>query len=207
MKIKEDYFTKILEKFIPKLTNAFKMEYELGGKIGLQIAIDTGIDIKNKGQLNLSSKDEETLINNIVMLIRGANKDISQKINLAVNDNIVNRGSNSQLKKTLSNILSRDDETYRNRFRTIARTESTRVLNLSAKNTAVSLGATGKYLNNPLDKKTGEDSKISQTKYGGPDKAIPLDEPFRYTYNGKVREFMLPPDRPNDRSIALYTFQ
>ena len=30
-----------------------------------------------------------------------------------------------------------------------------------------------------------------------------IDEPFIYTWKGKRREFMSPPDRPNDRSILV----
>lgn len=31
----------------------------------------------------------------------------------------------------------------------------------------------------------------------------PVDEPFNYTWNGKDRIFMTPPDRPNDRNILI----
>ena len=57
-----------------------------------------------------------------------------------------------------------------------------------------------------MDNKTGEDSKVSQRKYGKPEQAIPIDEPFKYNYGGKEYVFMLPPDRPRDRSFVLYTF-
>lgn len=56
-----------------------------------------------------------------------------------------------------------------------------------------------KTLYHPMDKRTGEDSKwLNQNNL-----IVPVDEPFKYTWNGKVREYMAPPDRPNDRSILI----
>ena len=56
-----------------------------------------------------------------------------------------------------------------------------------------------KTLYHPMDKRTGEDSKWLNKN----NLIIPVDEPFKYTWNGQVREYMAPPDRPNDRSILI----
>jgi hypothetical protein len=56
-----------------------------------------------------------------------------------------------------------------------------------------------KTLIHPMDARTGEDSKFA-------DKlklVVDIDEPFSYNWDGKVRTFMVPPDRPNDRSILV----
>ena len=56
-----------------------------------------------------------------------------------------------------------------------------------------------KTLYHPMDKRTGEDSKwLNENNL-----IVPVDEPFKYTWKGVVREYMAPPDRPNDRSILI----
>jgi hypothetical protein len=56
-----------------------------------------------------------------------------------------------------------------------------------------------KTLYHPMDKRTGKDSKWLNKN----NLIVPVDEPFKYTWNGQVREYMAPPDRPNDRSILI----
>jgi len=56
-----------------------------------------------------------------------------------------------------------------------------------------------KSLMHPIDDRTGEDSK----KLAKENPIVDMDKPFRFTFKGKVREFMFPPDRPNDRSILV----
>ena len=56
-----------------------------------------------------------------------------------------------------------------------------------------------KALFHPMDSRTGKDSKYAASK----DLVADLDKPFRYKWNGEWREFMNPPDRPNDRSILI----
>jgi hypothetical protein len=56
-----------------------------------------------------------------------------------------------------------------------------------------------KTLIHPMDSRTGEDSKILARR----NPIIPIDQPFKYTFKGKTRIFMAPPDRPNDRAILV----
>lgn len=56
-----------------------------------------------------------------------------------------------------------------------------------------------KTLIHPMDSRTGNDSKYVAKL----DLIVPLDKPFRYKWHGKLREYMSPPDRPNDRSILV----
>jgi hypothetical protein len=65
-----------------------------------------------------------------------------------------------------------------------------------------------KTLYHPIDSRTGDDSKQAEAKK----LIVNIDEPFRYTYSRKradgsvvkeFREFMTPPDRPNDRAILI----
>lgn len=59
-----------------------------------------------------------------------------------------------------------------------------------------------KTLYHPIDSRTGKDSLYAAQR----NLVVRVDEPFRYEWppgSGKVREFMAPPDRPNDRSILI----
>ena len=56
-----------------------------------------------------------------------------------------------------------------------------------------------KSLMHPLDARTGQDSKI----LAAANPVVDIDQPFRFTFKGKERIFMFPPDRPNDRSILV----
>lgn len=56
-----------------------------------------------------------------------------------------------------------------------------------------------KTLMHPMDSRTGQDSKaLAQDN-----PIIPIDEPFKFKWHGKVRIFQSPPDRPNDRSVLV----
>jgi hypothetical protein len=56
-----------------------------------------------------------------------------------------------------------------------------------------------KTLMHPMDQRTGKDS-IYAAQLG---LVADIDEPFEYEWRGKLRVFMAPPDRPNDRAILV----
>ncbi len=56
-----------------------------------------------------------------------------------------------------------------------------------------------KTLIHPMDLRTGADSQYAASLHLVAD----IDEPFRYRWKGVEREFMAPPDRPNDRAILV----
>ena len=56
-----------------------------------------------------------------------------------------------------------------------------------------------KTMMHPMDKRTGKDSKALAQE----NPIIPIDEPFKFKWNGKTRVFYSPPDRPNDRSVLV----
>jgi hypothetical protein len=56
-----------------------------------------------------------------------------------------------------------------------------------------------KTLMHPMDSRTGDDSIYAAQKH----LVAAIDEPFVYVWKGKRREFMAPPDRPNDRAILV----
>jgi hypothetical protein len=56
-----------------------------------------------------------------------------------------------------------------------------------------------KTLMHPMDARTGLDSQYAAKLA----LVAVLDEPFKYEWKGKTREFQAPPDRPNDRAILV----
>ena len=56
-----------------------------------------------------------------------------------------------------------------------------------------------KALIHPQDHRTADDS----LKLAKINPVINLNESFKYKWEGKVREFFAPPDRPNDRAVLV----
>jgi len=209
MKRKDDYFADIWEKFKTKFLNALKIEMTLGNKIAIDMAKDQGKKTTTN-PLNLSKKDINTLMELFETNVKDANLDISKRVNNTILDNISQRGSNKDLAKSLKDLFDKDSSdhfNYKNRFYTIAKTESSRVLNNSAFNTANKLGAKKKYINIVSDNRTAEQSKMFFAKYGSPEKGIALDKEFKIIYKGKEYRGLLSPFMPNDRDIILYEFE
>jgi len=200
---------KLLKKYLPKLLKAFQIDYSIGSAVGITNAKRQGKET-NMNPLNLSKKDQEAFLDNIETLIRDVDNDTAKKISLLTNQSITDRWSTDMLGNKLKDLFNTDVPghfTYKNRFKTIAQDQSFKLMTVSADNTARRLGAKKKWLYNLMDSKTAEDSMVSHSKYGSEEKAIDINKPFWYMYKGKRREFMLPPDRVNDRSSIVYTFE
>jgi hypothetical protein len=196
-------FKALMKKFMPKFISAMKEDWDKGSKFVINYSNNTGVN-----PLNMSEEQQKANTEIISELVKGVNDELSKKINYLVNKGVTENWSNEQLSEQLKGIFEKDNPNYfnyKNRMLTIASTESARVMNASSYNTAKELGYTHKYLFNTIDKRTGEDSLISHAKYDSPEDAIPINEPFKYTYKGKERVFFISPDRVNDRSFVLYT--
>lgn len=195
---------KLLEKFQKKILKAINLDYNIGSAITLDFAKSNGVKT-NRSVLNLTKEQQERNIEMINSLIEDVNMEVAKKINYLTNKATSEKWDNKMLVDEISKLNI--EETYKNRFENIATTESFRIMNNSADNTARRLGAKKKYLYNLVDDRTAEDSLIAKEKYDGEDKAIPIDEPFRYEYKGKERVYMYSPDRPRDRSFTLYLYK
>ncbi len=209
MKKKDDYFDDILKEFTTDFQNALLLEYDLGGQIILENAKQFSKKVKTKKTLNISKKQAKAMQSMLQDLIKDVTREISKKINNKIDENIATGRSTYDLVDEIKQIFDKDAPehlNYKNRFKTIAITESNRVMSIAADNNARNIGATKKYLIGVNDNKQGDDSKAALAKYGSPEKAIPIDEPFKFTHKGKTYEYMLPPNRPNDREIPLYVF-
>jgi len=196
---------RLLKKFLPRVIKSIEIDWELGSAISITNAKLSGKKT-NMSPLNISKKDKELNINMLETLIKDINSVTAKKIDYLVDKSVSEKWSTEMLKKELENLNI--DEFYKGRIDNIAKTESARMMNTSINNTAVKrLGAKKKYLYNVVDGRTGDDSIVSQNKYGTEEQAIDVNKPFKYTYNGKTREFLFPPDRPRDRSICIYVFE
>lgn len=200
---------KLLKKWLPKILKSIEIDYSIGSAVGITNAKRSGKET-NMNPLNLTKKDQQVHIDSIETLIKDVNSDVAKKINLLVNDSITQKWDNKMLADKLKDLFNKDVPnhfTYKNRFETIAQNESFKIMTQSSDNTARRLGAKKKWLFNVMDKKTADDSKVSESKYGSEDKAIDINKPFTYSWKGQKRVFMLPPDRVNDRSQVLFLFE
>jgi len=204
----DDYYREILKEFTPLFKDAIEIEIQLGNNIAIEDAKNKGKKTRDSG-LKVSKTDINNFMKKLELNIKDANRDISKRISNAILENTSQRGSLDDLTKKIKQIFEEDTSehfNYKNRYRTIARTESTTILNTSARNKAKSLGAKKKYMVGVNDKRQGEDSKVALAKYGSEEQAIDIDKPFEYTVNGKEYSYLLPPNRPSDREIVLYVW-
>lgn len=194
---------KLLKKFLPKFLKSIQIDYSIGSAVCITNAKKQGKET-SMNPLSMTKKDQKVNIEIIESLIKDVNSEVSKKINYIVNKGITEKWDN----KIVADEISKLDiqETYKNRYKTIAQNESFRIMSTSSDNTARRLGAKKKYLYNLIDNRTAEDSKISQSKYGTEEQAIDINKPFKYKYKGVERVFMIPPDRVNDRSFVLYSW-
>ena len=200
---------KLLKKFLPKFLDAISSDYSIGSEFTIKDAKSQGKKTNMKA-LNLSKQDEKRNIIIIEELVKGVDKDLSKKINYLTNKSVDERWSNEMLADELKGVFDKDSPNYfnyKNRFKTIARTETTRIMSVSANNTATRLGANKKYLFMTDDNRTSDVSRELNKKYGKEEQAITLDKPFEITVNNKNYSSLLTPIHINDRDIVLYLFE
>jgi len=206
-KQKEDYFDKLLKKFLPKFLKALKIDWGIGSAFTI-INAKKSDHKTTMSPLSLTKKDQEANIKIIGEFVKGVNTDMSRKINRLVNDNISARGSDKDLAKQLKGLFDKESPNYfnyKNRFKTMAFHETNRIQNNSAFITAKErLKFTHKYLGQGR-RNPWPDSLIALGKYGSEDKAIPIDENFEITYNKKTQIYMFPPGRVNDSEMVFFT--
>lgn len=129
-------------------------------------------------------------------------------ISRELSEAVITQAPTGNVIKSLGSFLTGEEW----KLRQLARTELHHVYNTAKQNTlfqaALSLPDLKKTLIHPMDNRTGDDSK----KAAADNLIEDVDKPFKYSFtrrlnNGEVktinRVFMVPPDRPNDRSIMV----
>ena len=200
---------KLMKKYLPKMIKSMKLDYSIGSAIGIHNAKVNGKKT-NMNPLNLTNKEQQLFTENIETLIKDVNSDVAKKINLLVNQSVLERWDNKMLSNKLKDLFNKDVPnhfTYKNRFDTIAQNTSFDLMSVAGNKTATRLGAEKKWIFNTMDSRTADDSMVSHSKYGSEKQAIPVNEPFTYTYKGKERSWQFGRDRVNDRGFVVYTFE
>lgn len=157
----------------------------------------------------VSVKQNDFLLNSMRASIESYNAETRQTISDALTQSILQNKSGYETVVKIGRFVN-----LRNwKIKRIARTEMSKIFNQSKllnyqeiqKNNFPDLM---KRLFHPMDNRTAEDSK----QLAKLDPAIPLEEPFQFTYKRKLtsgrtrtekRVFMTPPDRPNDRAVLV----
>lgn len=198
---------KLLEIWLPKFLKSMMIDYGIGSLLPVNDAMSEDVKI-SKNPLGMTKKEQEANTKIIKDLVKGVNDDMAKKINYLVNKSVTDKWSNKQLAKELDGIFDKDSPNYfnyKNRNETIAFNETNRLLNNGSFGKAKKAGATGKYLQQGR-RNPWPDSVIALNKYGSPEKAIPLDDFFTFTYKGKQQTYQMPPGRVNDSEMISFTF-
>jgi hypothetical protein len=159
----------------------------------VSIALDTRNFLINKYEVSLAAYREE----------------VRQRLTTGLLEKVIAETPTGVIIQKLSKFFTAEEW----RLRRIVRTELHHVYNLGKINgmkdvKEMYIPNLKKTLVHPMDSRTANDSKQAALQ----DLVVEIDKPFRYTYTRRLkdgtikkelREFMSPPDRPNDRSILV----
>ena len=200
-----DFFRRFIEKFIKNIEKSVMSNFEKGS-----VRV---INMSNKKHLKPippTNQEKEMLSGQITENIKGVTDDMEKQIKNSIRNSILNQESNKETAQRLDAIFKGKNATtinYKARLDMIAKTETARILNTSSMKTAKRIGFTHKYIDIIRDDKTADDSRLMWKKYGGPEKAIPIDEDFVIVFNGKEQRGQFPPLRPRDRELVFFTMK
>jgi len=201
----KDYF----KTFVNKLMKGISVSVESNFKKG-SIRVLAMADREDLKPIPPTNQEKQMLSDQVFDNIKGVTDDMQKQIKNAIRNSILEKEDNKQTAKRLNDIFKGKNATkinYKARLDMIAQTETARILNASSMKTAKRLGFTHKYIDIVRDNRTAEDSKLMYKKYGGPEKAIPIDEEFNIIYNGKEQRGQFPPLRPRDRELVFFTMK
>lgn len=203
--IKEKYNKKV-DEFIEPYTKLIITSILILFKRG---ALSSSQQLDKDKTINVKKDDIKLFYSLVSENIKGVSNDMRKEISNELNIGLSNYETKKQLTTRLDNIFNGENPTklkYKNRLKLILRTESARVFNAGSHFNAKKLNAKKKYLIGTNDNRQGQDSKAILSKYGSPEKAIPIDEPFEITIGGKSYSYLYPPNRPNDRETCIYLY-
>ena len=205
IKPKRNPFDPIIKGFTAKIVSGTIADYMAGGKFVLKFS-----PFSDEEPIKPTKKDIEALSGQVFDNIKGVTDIMSKDINNTVRKGILERKDTKQIAKDLDGVFKGDNPTginYQSRLKAVARTESARTFNAGGFANAKKFGAKKKYLVGVSDAKQGDDSKVALSKYGTEEKAIPINENFEFTYNGKLFSYLYPPGRTNDRETIKYVWE
>ena len=147
-----------------------------------------------------SLNPDNFLINQYATSLEAYDQSLRAKIQRTLGQAVLERIPLNRVVSRLENDMATEEY----RVLRIARTELHNMYNVAKMKGMLSLKESTipklkKTLIHPMDTRTGEDSKVLAAK----NPIVDIDKPFKYNFNGDVRIFMSPPDRPNDRAILV----
>lgn len=154
----------------------------------------------NINRVAVSLESENFLINKYESSIDSYSSDLRAQLVSSISNAAIEEISYPELVQRISQFFIAEEW----KIHRIARTELHTVYNLGKYNGLVDikdkfLPDLKKTLIHRIDTRTGDDSKKAKSL----NLIVDIDKPFEYTYNKVKRTFMIPPDRPNDRSVMV----
>jgi len=187
--------------FSGKKVNKFADKFLLRGVDDFEK--ETGIDVlgdKFSKEDIISSEQAKTMKKDLIQYIQDLNTRIVTNSSKAISQGILNGESLSQIVTRVRKVIKKE----KNHAKTMVRTEAANLVNkgefLAAKKSGLRLR---KYVDVTLDNRTSKICERMHTKYGSPEKSIPIDKMFR-TQDGA---WMTPPFHPNCRTNLIYITQ
>lgn len=163
------------------------------------------LDSKLKLGINLipQERDLEFLKRYVNDNITQASDEIANNIRQEIQRGILNKETIPELQTRIKHLFK--GKQYKTRLKTILRTELLRANNTGTLEGAKQAQSTGivlhKWLDVTMDDRTSNICKKEHAKYGTPEQAIPLDEPFIVKVDNKTFKEQSSPFHPNCRSV------
>ena len=148
----------------------------------------------------IATESANFLFNQYEASIEAYSEDLRRQMEQSLNDSIIMEHSLGQVVSRLGKFFMGEEW----KLLRIARTELHNIYGLAKVRGMTALASSSvpglmKALLHPMDERTEKDSKYLARL----NPILPIDVPFEYEWAGKVRRFMAPPDRPNDRAILI----
>lgn len=154
----------------------------------------------NLNAVRIATNTSNFLFNRFEASIDAYSEDVRAQLAQALTQGAIEEISFSELTRRLNRFLIGEQW----KLERIGRTELHNIYNIGKLNGMTEVKSDfipdlKKTLIHPMDSRTGKDSIALARE----DLVVPIDEPFKFTWRGKLRVFMAPPDRPNDRAILV----
>lgn len=152
----------------------------------------------------LASQAQTFLLNKHEASLDAYGEGLRAQITSHITQSMVLRDSTRQTVSAITADVGRFFQGEEWRLNRIVRTELHNIYNFAKLNTLKEtkdnfIPDLKKSLMHPIDSRTGNDSKALADL----NPIVDIDEPFSFTWKGQKREFLFPPDRPNDRAILV----
>lgn len=162
--------------------------------------VDNDLDLT----INLvpKSKDITFLQDYVDGNIEAASDAISNQLRQEIQRGIMNNETTTELSKRVKKLFKTNQ--YQKRLKVIIRTETSRANNQGTLDAAKQAVQTGvkleKWLDVIEDARTSNVCRAEHSKYGTPDKSIPIDQEFVVRVDNKTIRAQAPPFLPNCRT-------